>query len=58
MTQLNPNDLIRQARAIIDRASDQGRDLSEFESGRCDALLEIARREKEHADSQTNERER
>jgi hypothetical protein len=36
--------LIAEATAIIERAETQRRDLSDFESGRVDALLEVADR--------------
>jgi len=36
--------LISEALAILDRAENQHRDLSDFESGRVDALLDVAGR--------------
>ena len=36
--------LMAEAAAIIERAETQHRDLSEFESGRVDALLDVAGR--------------
>lgn len=41
---LDPTSLTQEARAVIDRAATQQRDLSDFESGRVDVLLELAQR--------------
>lgn len=41
---LTPESLIAEATAILNRAETQHRDLSDFESGRVDALLDVAGR--------------
>lgn len=42
MKSISPYGLIAEARRILDQADHEQRDLSEFESGRVDALLDLA----------------
>ena len=53
---INPQVLIAEARSILDRADSQRRDLSDFESGRVDALLDIAGRCSRHVAVQNSGR--
>jgi hypothetical protein len=43
MTSNESTQLIREAKAILDHADSQGREPSDFECGRIDAFLEVAR---------------
>ena len=45
MLAVDATQLIREANEIISRAEAQHRDLSDFEAGQCDALIEIAARQ-------------